>query len=243
MKIYICHIYSKYRFIEYIRSVVDKLDITQEIYYDNKNQINNLDFANDKFVVAQKIPFEDKRFTPENTEIINTEQLTRLDWNKYISKYIELGFKVYSYSLSDIIQKDGLSYLPYGHNKDEIDKLTNFMNQEIKYDVAFCGYMNNRRKKLLNQLTNKGLRVLILVDTWEDKRDEEIAKSRILLNIHFLEDYKVYESIRCDRWLMVGMPVISEESLYPFIEHHNLFWASYDNLVDKVFDVLKLNLR
>ena len=104
MKIYICHIYSKYRFIEYIRSVANKLDIQKEFYYNDISQLNDLDFATDKFIIAQKIPFEDKRFTPHNTQIINTEQLTRIEWKNRISKYIEKGFKVYSYSLSDIIQ-------------------------------------------------------------------------------------------------------------------------------------------
>jgi hypothetical protein len=90
-------------------------------------------------------------------------------------------------------------------------------------------------------LKEKGVNVFYVNNAWRDERDILIGKCKILVNIHYGDDYNVYESIRCDRWIFSGKVVVSESSqdqenldIYPLVE-----WAPYDKLVDKVIETLK----
>ena len=39
-----------------------------------------------------------------------------------------------------------------------------------------------------------------------------MASAKILLNLHFNEDYHIFEHLRCDRWVLAGMIVMTEPS-------------------------------
>ena len=52
-----------------------------------------------------------------------------------------------------------------------------------------------------------------VIELFGKDRDIELAKCKIILNIHAEDDYKIFESCRCEPWLKLGITVISENSL------------------------------
>lgn len=153
--------------------------------------------------------------------ILNTEQLTRDEWCLYFKTTVsnlKYKFEIFDYSIANIkILKEQTGivshHLPYKYRKEEIDKLKMLINNTPKiYDVAFVGGINHRRHNILN--TMKDISIYKISDKWGDDRDMEIAKCKVLINIHYENDYTIFEEIRCVRWQMAGMTVISERSLY-----------------------------
>lgn len=84
------------------------------------------------------------------------------------------------------------------------------------YDVGFCGHMyhsvKGRRQDVLQGLRDAGLSVFNVTD-YGAERDKKLALCRVILNIHFADDFRIFESARCDVWLRAGVPVVSETSL------------------------------
>lgn len=80
-----------------------------------------------------------------------------------------------------------------------------------EYDVGFCGTPSERRESVLNFIESQGISVH-RVCYFGERRDRELAKCKIILNIHYSDDYRVFERLRCEPWLAVGTPVVSEES-------------------------------
>ena len=35
----------------------------------------------------------------------------------------------------------------------------------------------------------------------------------MLVNIHYADDYGVFEAVRCNRWLAAGLPVLTEQGI------------------------------
>lgn len=134
-----------------------------------------------------------------------------------------------------------IQVIPCLIDKDETCYLRELIsNTEIKYDVAFCGLLIGRRLELFNNLKSAGLSV-IDATAWGLVRDTKIASARILLNIHVYEEYKMYECIRCDRWLAAGKLVVTENCLE---ESYNssrpmLIIANYNKLIETIVNILK----
>ena len=176
--------------------------------------------------------------------ILNTEQLTR-SW--YLHKYTmdlhnllsnNVIPTLYDYSIFNTtlipFNMNVSKVIPYNFKTSEIPDYS----VDIKYDVAFVGTKSYRRNFILNELENRGISVRY-IDSWGEERDIQVQSCKILLNIHHSDDYKIYESIRCDRWLAFGKVVVTEDSLdisYP--KHEKLIISSYDNLVEEVIKTL-----
>ena len=81
----------------------------------------------------------------------------------------------------------------------------------------------------------------MIVSAWGDERDRLIAQGKVLLNIHCKKSFLIYESLRCDRWLFAGMPVVSEN--VPLADEIDvtplMFLCEYDQLVETVAMVLE----
>lgn len=131
-------------------------------------------------------------------------------------------------------------YVPLQTPKWYSDKLREFRNEGILYDVGFCGCITPRRKLILNKLSEKGIKLKVIVNVFGDERDRELAKCKILLNIHAQDDYNVFESARCDAWLSIGVPIVSENSLDNDIRCINV---EYDQLVSKVVEIVEVEKR
>ena len=115
-----------------------------------------------------------------------------------------------------------------------VDKLKAMRAVPLVYDVGFCGSMNARRATIFHELQKRGLRINI-VQGHGDYRDAELAKCKVLLNIHYTPSYQVFEQARCEPWIQAGVPIVSEHSLDNDVRVVNV---GYDQLVDATLGVL-----
>jgi hypothetical protein len=116
----------------------------------------------------------------------------------------------------------------------------NLRNKVI--DVLFVGGLNERRRKILNQLKVLGIKVKHIFVSYGQDRDLVIAKSKILLNMHS-EDLSMHtlEKVRIGYYLNNGCAVVSEESTN---QTENMLWGKaicickYEELAFKALELL-----
>jgi hypothetical protein len=160
----------------------------------------------------------------------NTEQFSRGHMlMEYIEAILELEevFPDLKYSLFDysqgnmhLMKKYGYTsfHLPYvwgGAEKEMFNRLRGEVaaaGEEGKYDVGFIGSLSNRRMNILQGLTAKGYDV-VRITGWGEDRDREIMRCKIIVNLHYDMTYQLYEGVRCDRLVMAGCHVVSENSI------------------------------
>jgi hypothetical protein len=122
--------------------------------------------------------------------------------------------EVWDYSLVnvDFLKCKGViaRHVPFTFSKAYLDTLRSYCNPF--YDFGFVGDVNPRRRKLLDELCKK-YKVRVLRKIFGKERDKELAKCKIILNIHYSDKYNVFEVFRCGPWLEIGVPVISEVSI------------------------------
>lgn len=174
--------------------------------------------------------------------MINTEQLTRTHAHDYTQYVISKGISVidYDYYQSRLLSADNHYYLPYQFTSEQ-DRLINMTRDNDKiYQVAMCGAASPRRKHVINELVKRGISVAI-IPGWKDARDKEIAKAKVLLNIHYNENYRVFEHLRCDRWVFTDVLVVSETSISD--DHLDIsdliIQADYSKIIDVVVDLIR----
>src|SRR3569833_2235413 len=123
---------------------------------------------------------------PADSILYNLEQLIG---NPISPSYINLlrQYVVWDFSKENVteLKRVGITpqgILPIGY----FDGLRRIQLDETKdIDVLFIGSLNPRRQLVLNQLRDAGLRTLHLFDKYGSERDAYIARSMLLMNIHF----------------------------------------------------------
>jgi hypothetical protein len=147
----------------------------------------------------------------------NTEQLSRTKELKGVLETIRKTnpVQVWDYSKAniEILKEHGIvaTFIPIITNEIQLNRLRSWQTEAL-YDVGFCGSPSPRRQAIIDQLKAAGLRVHYLQNIHGDARDQELAKCRVLINIHYGDDFKIFELARCEPWLQLGVPVISEQS-------------------------------
>ena len=163
-----------------------------------------------------------------NTEFsfLNTEPLNipyRLQNIQNIQKLnYELGYYDYSESNLYILTENCIDFkykkiLPYICSSSELLQLQKInTNTEKIYDFgiikALGGDVSPRRQKIVDFLKSNHFSVNI-VEGWEHDRDNELAKCKIILNIHgnlYNNISMIFEHIRCNRLLESGFNILSE---------------------------------
>ena len=176
------------------------------------------------------------------------------------------SIKIYDYSKSNIkiLNQHNITnceYLSYNIQQDEFNKLTTFLNETGEnnngnngnngsnkiYDFGFIYNWKSlpietqhiinppRRSNVVDFLRNNGFKVNIIAG-YDDDRDIELAKCKVVLNIHGQinnnptpsdsECSNIFEHVRCDRLLETGYTVLSETSY----ELDSEFINKYPNL-------------
>lgn len=230
-------------FSDYIESVRNSVENTRILDVSDATMLNSTDI----YIFCQSIPAQIIAFRDRlNLVLLNTEQLPAKNIVGVNIEYIE-NLSNYNIPIIDYdkfqcsLTKSKLHmYLPYQWYSTEQDYLTSIVQQTPpQYDVAVCGEMSKRRHLIISELERRGISVLN-VKGWNSIRDERIAQARILLNIHYADSYVIFEHLRCDRWALAGMIVVSEQSLSDDILDIKplLILSSYDKLADTVSHVL-----
>ena len=183
-----------------------------------------------------------KEALPEKVYYYNIEQLTRQSELETIQKLWAKGHivEVWDYSSVNcqILTANNIlnRHVPFTPTPKRIEFYKELLLQPKIYDVGFCGASSPRRDVVLKGLRDAGLNVLALHNAWGEERDRQLARSKVIVNIHYQNDYKVFETSRCGHWLAVGHPVVSEESLD---SDPRAITVPYDKLVETTIQVLK----
>ncbi len=155
----------------------------------------------------------------QNVIIYNLEQVG-IDVPWMTSQYFELMkyTHVWEYSESNYqqLKQAGITNivkLPIGytHNLEVIPKI-NSTEQDI--DVFFYGSLSQRRRNLLAKLKETGLNVVSTLDYPQgiigEERDNLIARSKIILNMHYYDNAHIFEIVRISYLLSNSKAVVSE---------------------------------
>lgn len=150
-------------------------------------------------------------------------------------------YPIWDYSQSNIEQLANLGitcvkYVPIGYvpQLHRIDQT----NEDI--DVLFYGSLNERRLHIIQSLKAHGVRTEAVFGVYGDERDRLIARSKIVINIHFYEA-KVFEVIRVSYLLANQRFVVSELGCNPVEEapfSEGVVFTDYDDLVKTCLDFL-----
>ena len=149
---------------------------------------------------------------PVSTIIFNTEQL----WNgveSWVEKIISLGqrYTIWDYNSNNI------DFL-IGKNCNKVfkfeigfhNKLNRIKQKKVKdIDVLFYGSLKERRKNLLTELSNSGLKVKHLFGVYGAQRDEYVSRAKIVLNCHHY-NAKIFEIVRVHYLVNNSIPIVSE---------------------------------
>lgn len=111
---------------------------------------------------------------------------------------------------------------------------------EKTHDVLFVGSVNERRSKIMEDLLKAGINAHWAFNCYGKERDDLIARSKIVLNMHYYEDAP-FEIVRCSYLMSNKVCVLSEtggdiESEKPY--YNGVKWADYSNLVDECLYLL-----
>lgn len=234
---------------EYVESLRTKytVDYVVDINRLLESTPKNVIIANSNNSLIEQL----KRLLPDsNISILNTEPLNLMNrLEDIINKYRTYSnIKIYDYSLSNvrILLERGIQnveHLPYLYNEKENHFLRQLNESTEKiYDFGVlmgCGAFSNnikdlsiKRKHVVEHLLEQGYTVN-LIYAWKEERDTELAKCKIILNIHghlyinnVMLESKIFEHVRCNRLLDAGFHILTEDSLYL----ENVFLDKYPNL-------------
>ncbi|WP_330205252.1 tetratricopeptide repeat protein [Cyanobacterium sp. Dongsha4] len=181
---------------------------------------------------------------PPNSIIYNLEQIyPESPWIQ--SGYLDYLYQypIWDYSLSNIaqLQKWGINniqHLPIGYHPC-LTCIPNNENQDI--DVLFYGSINEHRQEIIDSLKEEGIKVEALFGVYGEERNRYIARSKIVLNMHFYEA-QVFEIVRVSHLLANRVFVISEKGNNFQEESYfqeGLVFCNYEDLVSTCIEYLK----
>jgi len=197
--------------------------------------VADMDTENDTLLFVQDILPGFSPPTGIRVLVLNIEQYTRGLCREMMQRCASMGIStVLDYSSVNV---PGSIYFPYTRWNTEVLRLQHLLHTTPKiYDIVVVGTRSLRREQVLHEIARlrPGTTFCLMDNMWGEERDQKIAGARVMLNIHFADDYGIYESIRCDRWVFAGMPVITETAMIPEKNEHNLeqymYSSSYTDL-------------
>ena len=148
---------------------------------------------------------------PANAILYNSEQMTpESPWigSAYLAALAT--HRVWDYSQRNVERLRALGVadvrcVPVGY----VPELVRIAPANEDIDVLFYGSLNDRRKAVLEELTRRGLKVVHLFGTYGAERDQIIARSKVVLNIHFYAS-RIFEIVRVSYLLSNYKPVVAE---------------------------------
>ncbi len=186
---------------------------------------------------------EEALIVPPGSIVYNLEQLGGPSLPKH---YYELGIRhqVWDYSLHNLKTWEVLRcarppiQVPLGY-VPELRRIQSAQVQDI--DVLFYGSLNERRTRILQALKDNGAKVHAAFGVYGKERDELIARSKIVLNVHFYSA-KIFEIVRVSYLLANSKAVLTECSADTEIEQglsDAVLALPYDSLVDGCLSLLQ----
>lgn len=207
----------------------NKLSDLSSISYDNMIPVFIFDLDEDLF-----------RFNlPKHVFILNMEQMSIQMRYNIVNQFYTNSYKLLDYSFAHQTYFPNAEILSYCYNEREINQLKSYFTGEYKYDICMIGCNSVARWNIFNELVKQGVK-MVNAEGWNADRDRKVAESKILLNLHFQDNYQIYEHLRCDRWMFAGKLVISEKSQNSDkLLLENVYFYEYKNIVTECLRHLK----
>ncbi|TPI63537.1 hypothetical protein FJ417_04390 [Mesorhizobium sp. B3-1-7] len=170
---------------------------------------------------------------PGNSIIFNVENYTS---NWITDDYCNLlrRFHVWDFSESNAIFLSRKIGRPVHYFRMfYVDGLARIGDAEQDIDVLFYGSFNERRSAIIDEMRARGLRVEALFNVFAGQLDQFIARSKVIINIHFYGSGQL-EIIRVFDLLANGRAVVSEINPGELVDADltdAFVAASYENLV------------
>ena len=180
---------------------------------------------------------------PKNLILFNLEQI-QLDSPWMSQSYLNMlkSYPVWDYSCRNILELKKLGINNVTHCGIGYEpELTRIPQVEEDIDVLLYGSLNERRIKILKELKNSGVKVVALFGTYGEERDKYIARSKIILNVHYYEA-RVFEIVRVSYLLANKKFVISEIGQDDGLEKpydEGMVFSTYKELIEKCMEYLK----
>lgn len=161
------------------------------------------------------------------------EQMTILERFLAIKPFYDNDFNLIGYSITHQQCFPKEIYIPYQYSEEEINKLKSY-STDLKYDVCMIPCNSPARSFIFYELKRLGVNI-VDIKGWGKERDKKIGECKIILNIHFQENYQIYEHLRCDRWMFAGKTIISEKSLdSDKLILKNVYFYEYSEIIPNV---------
>jgi hypothetical protein len=186
---------------------------------------------------------------PKNYILYNFEQLNVNYYNK--NKFIDLVKNAklildYSTVNNNIWKIFNINshYLPW--NTTELLFNKNFIEKDI--DILFVGTLNNRRKKILDEIDKK-FNLVILTNVFGLQLESYMARTKICLNIHYYDKNSILEIPRIIPMINHHVKILSELSLDDYYcTQYNAYikWFDYEDykiINDKIEELIKLSIH
>jgi hypothetical protein len=146
--------------------------------------------------------------------IVNTEQIYDEDPSGWKQDHI-LGwvrnFETWDYSPQNIAAFDrlgvpGVRLLQLGH-QPQLARIPKSEEKDI--DVLFYGSTTERRHAIFRQISEHGLKLIVLFGVFGRERDAYISRSKVVLNLHN-HAAEIFEIVRVHYLLSNSVAVVSE---------------------------------
>ena len=154
---------------------------------------------------------EDASMVPPGSILYNLEQLGGPNLPSHFYE-LALRLQVWEYSRQNIQKWNGMScgcppvHVPLGY-VPELSRINASPTQDI--DVLFYGSLNERRARIVKALKDAGVKAHATFGVYGKERDQLIARSKIVLNVHFY-DAKIFEIARVSYLLANSKAVVTE---------------------------------
>ena len=173
--------------------------------------------------------------------LFNLEQITpESPWltREYLS-LLRL-YPVWDYSQQNIVELGRIGIYATHCGVGYMPELTCITPAYQDLDVLFIGSMNPRRIAVLADIANSGARLEARFNVYGEARDALIARSKIVLNLHFYEA-RVFEVVRVSYLLANRKCVVSETGADALLEEPfeaGVAFAPYDQLAERCMELL-----
>lgn len=173
---------------------------------------------------------------PADAIIYNSEQIdSSSDWLRKPYLTALLHREVWDYSAENqrrllALGASSVRHVPVGY----VPELARIAPAAENIDVLFYGSVNARRRKILDELTARGLKVISLFEVYGEARDRAIARSKVVLSVHYY-DAKIFEIVRAAYLWTNARAVVAECGPETIIEPElrpAICGVAYDQLVD-----------
>jgi hypothetical protein len=199
---------------KYIDTLLKK---TNNIFIINLEQLSiymnkdNLKFANEKRLLQYFIKIKN---------YLNNEKIKIIDYS-YENK--ELWDKIFNYKIEKVL-------VPF-FNKNELN---------IKKEINFVSLVNSQYREIYVEKYLNKINYTNFDGMWDNDRKELLKKSKILINIHAGDNYKICELFRINEALSYNVIVISQKCYnHELIDNKDkIIFCDDKDIQDKCIEVI-----